>query len=627
MAINRFTGATNSNWGTATNWSLGTVPTASDGHDTTFDATSPNCTVNASARVCNRLTFAGYTNTITMTNQITVSGNLTFGAGMNVAGTGQIVMGATATITTNGYTWANRFTFAGTSAIYTLADNFNLSGEMISSGSLPTINGNNIYLSGNLSPATNMGSGTTNIILNGTCTWNGAFNIQNNLTINTAGTITLGANTRFITKTFTYTAGTVITTGNTMTCNGTNAGTWNCAGITWNNFTIGSSNSTITLAANMYISGTLSTGTSTDTVFSGAYRIYISGSMSNSSSAASYTTSGGFLGFEFTGTGTINCQGTFRPNININTSGIITFQSGVTFTYNTGTFTYTTGTVVTTGSVFQVNATATLNTDGIIWNTVNFTGTATITLSSNLTCNRFQLTGTTQTTTINGSNIYVNENLSHPNLTTGNISGTTVVNLVGNGTITMNATATGSNRLNIIVNTSGTYAMTGTVRHFLGSLTYTAGTLDMSAATYVFQGTLTVNQPNLVINILTLASAGSTINGLYGFEINTLSFNLGGVTHTFKSGNTYIITDDFNVNYSGVTNASPVTITSDSLGNDTFIILENNGTSTQDIAFVNATDIDSSGGLTIYTFKGTLSNTLNWNNLTPSLYQSVAIYN
>ncbi|MEK9135042.1 MAG: hypothetical protein AAB451_01980, partial [Patescibacteria group bacterium] len=76
MAANIFDGSTDSNWGTAANWSLNAVPTATDANVATFDATSPACTVNAPNRVCNGLDFTGYTNTITMTFQITVSGSV-----------------------------------------------------------------------------------------------------------------------------------------------------------------------------------------------------------------------------------------------------------------------------------------------------------------------------------------------------------------------------------------------------------------------------------------------------------------------------------------------------------------------------------------------------------------------
>lgn len=93
-------------WGTAANWSLtsgggatGAVPDAT--HDVIFDANSGPCTVNALARTCKTLTFTGYANTITMSNQISVSGNITLQAGLLVSGTGKLLMIITGTLTPN----------------------------------------------------------------------------------------------------------------------------------------------------------------------------------------------------------------------------------------------------------------------------------------------------------------------------------------------------------------------------------------------------------------------------------------------------------------------------------------------------------------------------------------------
>src|ERR1017187_9964325 len=70
-------------WATASNWSQGTVPTASDGYVTTLNAGSPaTCTVGAN-RVCNAFDCTLYTGTLAMsTFGITVSGSLTLGSGM-----------------------------------------------------------------------------------------------------------------------------------------------------------------------------------------------------------------------------------------------------------------------------------------------------------------------------------------------------------------------------------------------------------------------------------------------------------------------------------------------------------------------------------------------------------------
>ncbi len=118
------------NWGDTANWSDtsgGTggfsVPTNAD--DVFFDANSGNCTVNASNRVCKTLNFTGYTNTITMTFGITVSGSVTLVAAMTIAGASGLTINATGTFTSNGKTWPNALTFSATNTL-TLADDLNI---------------------------------------------------------------------------------------------------------------------------------------------------------------------------------------------------------------------------------------------------------------------------------------------------------------------------------------------------------------------------------------------------------------------------------------------------------------------------------------------------------------------
>ena len=367
MAANIFTGATNSNWNTSTNWSLGAVPTGSDGNTATFDATSPNCTVNVSA-VCNSIDFTGYTNTITMTNQIQSNGNITLDSGMLISGSGALVCAETATLTSDGKTWPNALTLQGTSKTRTLADDWTVTGLVNLAGATTNVlNGNNLYCQDSLTQANQIISGTTTIHLIGTGTWSvsGTTSLRNNLVFNTAGTITVSGTVTHNTGTITYVAGTIVTTGSTLTRNAVDAGDLDTAGMTWNNITIGTSNSTLTLLSDVNMTGTLSTGTATQTTFTGAFNMNVGGGLSIGTTGLWVGTASIVLN----GTGSIVFGGSapeIRINVTINTSGTITFNTSNPIHINTGTFTYVTGTVVTTGSTLAISNSATLNLNGLI---------------------------------------------------------------------------------------------------------------------------------------------------------------------------------------------------------------------------------------------------------------------
>jgi hypothetical protein len=144
MPTRTWRGTIDSNWGTAGNWAEGAVPTSAD--DVVFDASSPACTVNSTNRVCLSIDFSAYTNTITMSNNITVGAAtgtifITLGASMGIAESGQLEFSGqgNATLTTNGRTWPNQFNFLNANAsnatiTYTLNDNCTFGGLLSISG-------------------------------------------------------------------------------------------------------------------------------------------------------------------------------------------------------------------------------------------------------------------------------------------------------------------------------------------------------------------------------------------------------------------------------------------------------------------------------------------------------------
>lgn len=345
-------GGVDNNWDTAGNWSAtdggaasGVKPTASD--DVFFTSNSPNCTVNT-AGVGLTINFTGYTNTITMTAGLSISGSVTLSAAMTIAGASTLTILAAATLTSNGKTWPNSLTFTTSTVTVTLADNWDVNGTLTRTAGILTLNGNTINVAGGLNLQTSSAvSGTTNIVLDGTGTVSLAGNLGNNLTINTAGTITFSAATHALGGgTFTYTAGTVVTTGSTISS--LFATTWAANGITWNNLTLGGGSTTHTLNENLNCSGLLAVGSGASTTTT------INGNQINAGGGVRHRgTSGNVQGttiINATGTGTFDGP-TVTTGVLLNTlyidAGGGTITVADTFRLGLQDVNYVSGTVIT----------------------------------------------------------------------------------------------------------------------------------------------------------------------------------------------------------------------------------------------------------------------------------------
>lgn len=363
MATRTFiNGGVDNNWGTAGNWTGTAVPTSAD--DVVFDGSSPNCTVNTSARVALTLTFTGYTNTITMNQQITVSGNVTLVAAMGISGTSPLLVNATATLTSNGKTWPNAMTISGTITI-TLNDDLTVSG-------LLTLGGTTL-----------------------TTTINGAFNI-------------------------------------------------NAAG----GFTQGGTGSVVTGTATLRLTDT---GTITGTNGAGALRLNL---------------------------------------VIIAGAGTVTFAA-VIFSYNTGTMTYTSGTVsVLAGATLSIALVTTLDTNPISWRAITISGASfTLTLTSNLTLTGLLTLGsTTNVIVLTGQTINASGGVRFGGTTSGNISGSAVINLTGTQTVDAPSATTGYVKSALTINAPGgtiTFASVGTVFLIdIGQVLWTAGGVVTQAGTW-----------------------------------------------------------------------------------------------------------------------------------------------
>ena len=355
-------GGADNTWGTTGNWSTtsggaggSAVPLATD--DVFFDLSSPNCTVNTSARVALTLNFTGYTNTITMTNNITVSGSVTLVAAMTISGAGTLLVNATSTLTSNGKVWPNAFTFGTGTGTYTVT----LSGNWVNSG-LVTVNGTNgtitlsptaaetFTCSNGLTHAMTTGSftGTAEVIVTGG-TVTGATStgsIQTPLTF--AGDVTISSSQSFKygLRKLKRTSGTITATGSTLVI-AVSGVTLDTAGITWHNVTIVGSSLTVTLASDLTVTGTLTIGVGSFTIImNGAFTIVASGPVVVSHTTGTCT---GTATLKLTGTQTLTSShttGRFANPITIDASGrTVTFAAE--FRCNFNAIKCVAGTVVT----------------------------------------------------------------------------------------------------------------------------------------------------------------------------------------------------------------------------------------------------------------------------------------
>lgn len=378
MDTNIFTGATDSNWGTDTNWSRGAIPTSADGYIATFNASSPNCILGAN-RAAYYIDFTNYTGDINLgTYYLQVSSGTIFGSGMSVSGTGSfnLIQG---NITSNGF-MVPSLKIIGSGKTYTLLDDLNVVNLILNGVTIDVLNGNTIYIGGNLTQTSSATvSGTTNIIMNGTGTWSNASTgqLRNNLNI-TSSNVTISGVVRYNTGTLTITVPVihnasylqVISTG-VLDIN--SAGEFGTVQQTGNN--------TVTLLSDINCVNLILGATTATTNFAGAYNIYVSGNYTINVTTG-YVGGGNII---MTGNGTfampVLTAGSNRNNLTINTAGTIVFSGSIT--HITGTITRTAGTIDATGSTLKIPI-GTLDLNGATLNNLNliYSSNATLTLKS-----------------------------------------------------------------------------------------------------------------------------------------------------------------------------------------------------------------------------------------------------
>jgi hypothetical protein len=394
------------------------------------------------------------------------------------------------------------------------------------------------------------------------------------------------------------------------------------AGQSWpNNITL--NNTTVTLASNFTVLGTLTTTNNqvninhttseTLTIHNG-----ITVNINTSGGNAKIILKGGI----WSGSNTIGIGNPIDMDGNITVSGSV---------YYRGNLTYVSGTITTTGSTLFINSTATLNTASVNWNNVTINTTGVITLTSNLNIGG-NFTAVSQNITVNKNTSEV-VNVSNGITASQSISGTADIYLKG-GTWTG---GTGGAGVTVGITSNlyldGNITLSNNVYYRTGTLTYLSGTIDTTTnnSTLNLTGSCTINTDGItwynvsttnttlqtytinslltINNVFTIGGNGTsmTFNGSHGWVAATLlKTDISSSTISLKEFITYTITTSF-LCFSSRT-GSIVLFTSSHGTNRANLVMVNPSLCNVLASF---TRIDASGGRTINTFNGTVTDCVN----------------
>jgi len=362
MALRYWVTGGTGDYNSTTNWSASSggasgasVPTTAD--DAVWDASSGAGTVVINvASVAKSIDFTNFTGTVDFQDTLAVAGNMTLGTGMsfaNTTGTATLRVTATATLTSNGVAFPYNFSVLTAAATITLADDWECNNftHDVNTGN-PVFNGNNFFINGNLSNLNTIRyiAGTTVFVMQGTGSVSTLYNSSNsyftvnNLTINTSGTITFATDLGGLSDVWTYTAGTVITSGMTLRLRGI----FDLDGIVFENINIPSTANTTLLSDLVYTGSftTLSTPNSVNINGASVRHIGSTGGFINligTPGGSTRLTGTTVLSLEGSGTfDTGGASGSIAIPVVVNTSGTytvnaITSLNGTTFTYTAGT--------------------------------------------------------------------------------------------------------------------------------------------------------------------------------------------------------------------------------------------------------------------------------------------------
>jgi len=384
------------------------------------------------------------------------------------------------------------------------------------------------------------------------------------------------------------------------------------------NFTFNNT-TTLTLIDDMSITGVLAFPNAFLTFTINNNNLYVYGNVSQ----ANGSTVQGTTSIILAGTGYWNSNNTtnlvYNPIV-INSTGTITIISQINVG---GSLTWISGTVVTTGATLYINGTAiSINLPSTItWSQLSIYG-GTVTLLNNLYTTNLTV-GVGGSPILNGFNIYIIGSLSVINNLA--CSGTTTLHLIGSGSWAANSSYF-ELKNNIIINTTSSIILTGDLNYSTGILTYITGavtpptTFNIWGASTLNTAGISWNNFNILGGIINLSSSlnvnnilylgtyvSTTFTGSFGFNTNDLNIVAAGRTINFTSGITYNVNDYFSAIGTAGSKNNFISPSTSSYFNLAL-------TGSQNVSYTNATNIDSSGGQTIFSLGSTLTNTINWSN-------------
>ena len=492
--------------------------------------------------------------TYTLNSNLTSLGTLTLTGTAALqplfTGTGRLNPTGSLTINSNG-------TYDTTDFLSTL----NLSGTLtlntLGAASM-TLNGITFNVSGSLLLPNNGAILGTSSVINmvGTGSWNNStsnMNLSIPLTINTSGTITV-VGVVYFTGTFTYTQGTVVTTGSTLTFY---AGTYNAASpnIIWTNVTVAKNRGTAayTLNNDINFAGTLQVGTLITSVIT----LTGTGKFVPSGSLASFTIIAATADYSFLFNSTVALK-------NVQLSDSSTNANTLTLTFNSITFNIS-GSLIIGNSIIAGSA------------SINMIGSGNVAHISN----SYPLNGLRLNFTINTSGIisigYFMYNTGTFTFTAGTV---TFAGFGNNYIVAASSTTFNTNTLVIATNVQFGYNNVAA-----------ANTIITFNSTFICTGTIS----DVLYNVYNM-----TYTGVAGFITNGYTATSNQI---FKSGNTYTI----NKTYTNLGGLSTLYLTSSSTtGSPAYITLTPGASCI--VGNQSFTDIDASGGRQINVFSGVLVN-------------------